>query len=73
MKYFDDAKKQLDQNQKTLLASQNVTKESLTQLLQTGAHGYRSSQNYEQTLAISIILGAMLSITHGKETNEEEV
>lgn len=73
LKYFDDAKKQLDQNQKTLLASQNVTKESLTQLLQTGAHGYRSSQNYEQTLAISIILGAMLTLSHGKETNEEEI
>lgn len=73
LKYFDDAKKQPDQNQKTLLASQNVTKESLTQLLQTGAHGYRSSQNYEQTLAISIILGAMLTLSHGKETNEEEI
>lgn len=71
MKYFDEAKKQLDQNQKTLLASQNVTKDSLTQLLQTGAHGYRSSQNYEQTLAISIILGAMLTASHGKETGEE--
>lgn len=72
MQYFDEAKKQLDQNQKTLLASQNVTKDSLTQLLQTGAHGYRSSQNYEQTLAISIILGAMLTISHGKEVGEEE-
>lgn len=72
MQYFDDAKKQLDQNQKTLLASQNVTKDSLTQLLQTGAHGYRSSQNYEQTLAISIILGAMLTLSHGKESGEED-
>lgn len=70
-KYFDEAKKQLDQNQKTLLASQNVTKDSLTQLLQTGAHSYRSSQNYEQTLAISIILGAMLTLSHGKENGEE--
>lgn len=65
-KYFDDAKKTLDQNQKTLLSSQNVNKESLTQLLQTGAHAYESSLNFEQTVAISIILGAMLSISHGK-------
>lgn len=72
MKYFDEAKKQLDQNQKTLLRTLNVTKDSLTQLLQTGAHAYRSSQNYEQTLAISIILGAMLTISHGKETGKEE-
>lgn len=66
-KYFDDAKKLLDQNQKTFLANQNVTKDSLTQLLHTGAHSYKSSCNYDQTLAISIILGAMLSISHGKE------
>lgn len=66
-KYFDEAKKMLDQNQATLLSSQNVKKETLTQLLQTGAHGYRSSENYEQTLAISIILGAMLTISHGKK------
>lgn len=71
LKYFDEAKKQLDQNQKTLLSSQNVTKESLTQLLQTGAHGYRSSQNYDQTLAISIILGAMLSLSHGKDNTQD--
>lgn len=67
-RYFDDAKKMLDQNQATLLSSQNVKKETLTQLLQTGAHGYRSSENYEQTLAISIILGAMLTISHGKKS-----
>ena len=72
LKYFDEAKKQIDQNQKTLLANQNVTKDSLTQLLHTGAHNYRSSCNYEQTLAISIILGAMLSISHGKEIREQE-
>lgn len=72
LKYFDEAKKQIDQNQKTLLANQNVTKDSLTQLLHTGAHGYKSSCNYEQTLAISIILGAMLSISHGKEIQEQE-
>lgn len=70
-KYFDEAKKQLDQNLKTLLASQNVTKDSITQLLQTGAHGYRSSQNYDQTLAISVILGAMLTLSHGRESREE--
>lgn len=67
-RYFDEAKKTIDQNQATLLSSQNVRKETLTQLLQTGAHGYCSSENYEQTLAISIILGAMLTISHGKKS-----
>ena len=67
-RYFDEAKKTIDHNQATLLASQNVKKETLTQLLQTGAHGYCSSENYEQTLAISIILGAMLTISHGRKS-----
>lgn len=72
-KYFDDAKKLLDQDMKTFLSIQNVKKETLPQLLHTGAHNYCSSQNYEQTVAISIILGAMLTVSHGKETKEEEI
>lgn len=66
LKYFDEAKKTLDKNIKTTLSNQNVTKDSIIQLLQTGAHSYQSSSNLEQTIAISIILGAMLTITHGK-------
>ena len=65
--YFDDAKKRLDQDTKTTLANQNVTNDSLIQLLHTGAHNYRSSSNLEQTIAMSIIIGAILEITHGKE------
>lgn len=56
---------------KTFLSNQNVKKETLPQLLHTGAHNYCSSQNYEQTLAISIILGAMLNLSHGKATKKE--
>ena len=70
-KYFDDAKKLLNQDMKTFLSNQNVKKETLPQLLHTGAHNYCSSQNYEQTLAISIILGAMLNLSHGKATKKE--
>lgn len=66
-KYFEDAKKNLDQDTKTTLANQNVTNDSLTQLLHTGAHNYHSSSNLEQTIAMSIIIGAILEITHGKE------
>ena len=70
--YYDfselpDAKKSLDQDTKTTLANQNVTNDSLTQLLHTGAHNYHSSSNLEQTIAMSIIIGAILEITHGKE------
>lgn len=64
---FDEAKKDLDQDTKTLLSNQNVKKESIVQLLHTGAHNYQSTSNIEQTLAISIIIGSILSLTYGKE------
>lgn len=64
--YFDTAKNSLDKDAKTTLSNQNVSKASIVQLLHTGAHSYKSSSNIEQTIAISIILGAMLTITHGK-------
>lgn len=64
---FDEAKKQLDQDIRTTLAGQNVKKESIVQLLHTGAHNYQSTSNVEQTLALSIIIGSILTNTHGKE------
>lgn len=70
-KHFDSAKKNLDQDIKTTLANQNVSKDSLIQLLQTGAHAYQSSSNVEQTLAMSIIIGEILTITHTKVKNNE--
>ncbi len=64
---FDEAKKILDQDIKTTLSGQNVSKETIMQLLNTGAHSYQSTFNVEQTIAISIAVGAILTITHGKE------
>jgi hypothetical protein len=64
---FEAAKKTLDQDIKTTLSNQNVNEKSIIQLLQTGAHNYQSSNNIEQTLAVSIIIGAILTITHGKK------
>lgn len=63
---FQRAKSNLDQNTKTTLANHNVTEKSLVQLLHTGAHNYSASANIEQTLAVSIILGALLTDSHGK-------
>lgn len=63
---FQRAKATLDQNTKTTLANHNVTEKSLVQLLHTGAHNYAASANVEQTLAVSIILGALLMDSHGK-------
>jgi hypothetical protein len=65
--HFDAAKKSLDQNAKTTLSNQNVSKDSIAKLFHTGAHDYHNSKNEEQALALSIILGAMLTLSHGKQ------
>jgi len=65
--HFEAAKRTLNQDIKTTLANQNVHKDSIVQLLHTGAHSYQSSSNMEQTTALSIIIGSILTITHGKE------
>ncbi len=64
---FIKGKKSLDQNTTTTLSTQNVTEKSIPQLLHVGAHNYTTASNKDQTIAISIILGAMLTITHGKD------
>lgn len=64
---FDAAKKALDQDAKTTLANQGIRKETVVQLFQTGAHDYHNSKNEEQALALSIILGKILSDSHGKK------
>jgi len=63
---FQEAKTRLNQDQKTTLSTQNVTKKSIVQLLHIGAHNYTASANVEQTLALSLILGGVLTISHGK-------
>lgn len=64
---FDAAKKSLDQNAKTTLSNQSVNKESIIKLFHTGAHDYHNSKNEEQALALSVTLGAMLTLSHGKQ------
>lgn len=66
-KHFKNAKVNLDQDVKTTLSNQNVTENSIVQLLHTGAHNYKSSNNIEQTMAISIMIGSIIAISHGKE------
>lgn len=64
--YFTKAKQMLTKDEKTFLSTQNVTQESIKQLLHTGAHNYSSSKVPAQGMAISIILGKMLVLSHGK-------
>lgn len=63
---FSNAKSELSKDQKTTLMSNNITGENLSSLLHTGAHNYSASSNMEQTIAISLIIGKMLKITHKK-------
>lgn len=65
--HFDEAKKGLTKDQKTSLLNFNVEKKTITRLLHTGAHSYKSSANLDQTLAVSFILGGILKRSHGKK------
>ena len=65
---FADAKKNLSEDEKMTLSSQNInTPKNMAKLLNHGAHGNTTANNHEQTIAISLILGQMLKISHGKE------
>lgn len=63
---FKNAKTKLDSDSKTTLSTQNVNERSIEQLLHIGAHNYKAANNFEQTIAVSIILGKILEISHGK-------
>lgn len=63
---FPKSKKTFSRDLKTTLSNQNVTEASIVKLLHTGAHSYKSSSNMEQTIALSIAIGGMIAITHGK-------
>lgn len=63
---FVEAKNNLDQDTKTTLSNYSVSKENIVQLLHTGAHNYKSSNNIDQTIALSIIIGSILTVTHSK-------
>lgn len=65
--YSKEAKSRLSQDTKTFLSNLNVSDNTLSQLLHTGAHDYSASRLYEQTIGVSILLGAILSISHGKK------
>lgn len=65
--YSKEAKSRLSQNTKTFLSNLNVSDNTLPQLLHTGAYDYSASRLYEQTIGVSILLGAILSISHGKK------
>jgi len=64
-KYFDNGKSLLTKDEKTSLSSNNVGKTSIVQLLNIGAHNYSDSLSYDKAYSLSLIVGKMLSISHG--------
>lgn len=62
--YFEDGKKLLSKDEKTSLSNNSVSKGSLVQLLNTGAHIYSDSLSYDKAYAMSLIVGKMISISH---------
>lgn len=51
----------------TFLSSQSVDAEKLKRALNSGAHAYTSTNNLEQARAVSILIGAMLTLSHGRQ------
>lgn len=65
---FANAKKLLDKNEREFLAKKKVGDEqSFIQTLQAAGHGYDSNLDLEVARAISLILGKMLELTHGRD------
>ncbi len=64
---FASAKETLDQDEKTTISNQNINENTIIQLLHTGAHNYSASSNIEQTLALSLVVGRILTLSHGKD------
>ena len=62
---FKAGKKELDQDQKTTLSSHNVNENTIIQLLHIGAHRYHAANDYDKTLAMTLIIGKIIQNTHG--------
>ena len=65
---FANAKQRLSQDLKTTLSANDVTDRNLVQLLQNGAHTYSSALSKDKAISMSIIIGSMLLLTHGKNS-----
>ena len=57
---YEVAKKQLSQEAKTFLRAKTVDEKNFPQLLQTAGHNYTGMADYQQTVAMSLIIGKML-------------
>jgi hypothetical protein len=66
-KNFPMAKKQLNQNQQTFLHNQSVTSTNIVGMFETAGHNYSGMSNYQQTIAMSLVLAPLITQFFGKE------
>lgn len=64
---FSSAKSELSQDMKTALSSSSVKENNIVELLHVGAHSYTTSKDLNQTLILSVIIGRIISLSHGKK------
>ena len=63
-KYFSQGKTNLDKDFRTFISQQNVKDKTIIQLLQSAAHNYPHANTKDQTVALSIIVGQIIQISH---------
>jgi len=68
---YEDAKKLLSQEAKTFLRTKTVDDRNFPQLLQTAGHNYMGMSDYQQTVAMSLIIGKMLEMEFAKEVGAD--
>lgn len=65
-KNFSTAKKQLNQDQQTFLHNQSVTPANIVGMFESAGHNYSGMSNYQQTIAMSLILAQLITQFFGK-------
>ena len=70
---YAEAKKQLSQEAKTFLRTKTVDEDNFPQLLQTAGHNYTGMADYQQTIAMSLIIGKILECRFSPSASSVDV
>ena len=70
---YAEAKRKLSQEAKTFLRAKTVDENNFPQLLQTAGHNYTGMADYQQTVAMSLIIGKMLESKFSTAADSESV
>lgn len=64
--HFASAKNQLDKDARTFLHNQSVTPANIVGMFESAGHNYSGMSNYQQTIAMSLILAPLITQFFGK-------